>query len=65
MEVGRGDRSSCLADGLGSVAAGSGWVDRGEGKGKGLGFLFRFVVDAKKQWYPIDIDILMSYLLHW
>ena len=47
MEVGRGDRSSCLAEGLGSAAAGSGWVDRGEGKG--LGFLFRFVVDAKKQ----------------
>ena len=45
--MGRGDRSSCLAEGLGSAAAGSGWVERGEGKG--LGFLFRFVVDAKKQ----------------
>ena len=47
MGVVRGDRFSCLAEGLGSAAERSGWVDRGEGKG--LGFLFRFVVDAKKQ----------------
>ena len=65
MEVGRGDRSSCLAEGLGSVAAGG---------GVGLGFFFRIerVKMSIKVRYEkgirqqrLGLCCLIPHLLHW